>query len=99
MFKFLIAVIVITLNSVNLFAADVPFPDDKLRALPVHVRYDAKRLYDETYHLFATGRDLGTENAYKLLFKGLIFGQTFGFTIDTDKLLNAALKKLISKKI
>lgn len=98
MFKFLIAVIIITLNAADLFAAvDVPFPDDKLRALPVYVRHDAKQFYDGAHHFFAIGKDLSEENPYKLLFKGLIFGQTFGFSIDTDKLLNTALKKLVSK--
>ena len=52
MFKFLVSAIVIALNSANLFAADVPFPDDKLRALPVHVRYDAKQFNDKAYNFF-----------------------------------------------
>lgn len=91
---FLIAV----LSYVPVLGADVPFPQERLRTLPVLVRYDAHSFYDKTHQLFAmTERHFKNENAYKLLFKGIIFGQTFKTLTNTDDLLNVALTKLVTE--
>lgn len=56
-------------------AADVLLPLERLKSLPVLVRYDAHTFYDSTHSLFSTNtHHLSQENGYKLLFKGLIFG-------------------------
>jgi hypothetical protein len=94
MFKFLVSAIVIALNSVNLFAADAldpSSPDNKLKTLPVYVRYDAKQFYDGTYNLF-----MRQDNPYIFLFKGIIIGKTFGVLDDTDTLLEVAVNSLVS---
>ena len=93
--KIVIILIAVILNSANIFAADISLNDD---LLPVHVRHHAHRFFEETHDLFLTKANLAQENSYKLFFKGLIYGKTFGVLAhaNTDIFLKTALTNLVS---
>lgn len=91
--------LIVILSYLPALGADVPFPQERLRALPVLVRYDAQTFYERTHDLFEVNHhSLKKENGYKLLFKGIVFGQSFKTLTNTDTLLNAALTKLVSEE-
>ena len=95
MIKLLIAAI-ISLSSVT-FAAEPALPDEQLRALPVHVRYDANQFYGKTYDLLMTPWS-HNDNPYRHLIKGIIFGKTFEIMdiSEIDSTLKSAVNSLVS---